>query len=101
VRFVDIKGGRVLSCDASGGDRQEIDTGGNPSFVVKARDGRLLTGTGDQLRVVTGTGLGDVVATIPSPRTTAPTMPRSTAPGGCGSRPWTTRSPRARAPCGR
>ena len=67
LRFVDIKRGHIHRFDPATGACDTHDTGGNPSFVVAAHDGGLLTGSRNAVHRVGPEGLGEVIARVAMP----------------------------------
>lgn len=56
--FVDIKGGRLHRHCAQGGAARTVETGGQPSFVLPAHDGRLVVGSNGQVLALHADGSG-------------------------------------------
>ncbi|MXP27068.1 SMP-30/gluconolactonase/LRE family protein [Altererythrobacter indicus] len=52
LRFVDIKGGKLLRYDPANDTREVLETGGNPSFIYPTDSGALLFGSGQQLKLL-------------------------------------------------
>jgi sugar lactone lactonase YvrE len=65
LAFVDIRLGRIHRFHPGSDDRQSWDVGGRPSFIVPARDGRLLVGSGHAIHPFEDGTLGAPLATIP------------------------------------
>ena len=49
LRFVDIKGGKLHRFVPETGERDTLDLGGMPSFVLPEADGGLIVGSRDRL----------------------------------------------------
>lgn len=67
LRFVDIKRGRLHRFLPASGERETLDVGGQPSFIVPAADGGYVVGSGHALRRFDGIALGETIATLDMP----------------------------------
>ncbi|MEJ5979252.1 SMP-30/gluconolactonase/LRE family protein [Novosphingobium sp. PS1R-30] len=66
-RFVDIKRGTLHRFEPATGSRETIEIGGAPSFILPARDGQFVVGTGHAIRSFDGHRLGEPLAVIEMP----------------------------------
>lgn len=67
LRFVDIKKGLVHCYAPATGDRDTLNVGGSPSFILPEHGGGLLVGSRDSVHRLEGARLGEVVATLSMP----------------------------------
>jgi len=54
--FCDIKGGRILGFNPANGEGHTLEVGGQPSFVFPTEDGKLLFGSGREIKLIDGEG---------------------------------------------
>ena len=68
LRFVDIKGGRLHCYRPASDARETLELGGQPSFVVPARDGGLVIGSGNGIEHIgTDGACRRLLAQVPMP----------------------------------
>lgn len=67
LRFVDIKRGLLHRYAPATGERETLDVGGSPSFIVPVQGGDLLVGSQSGIYWLQGGQPGNIVANIPQP----------------------------------
>jgi D-xylonolactonase len=68
LRFVDIKGGKLHRFDPATGERETLNIGGMPSFVLPTDDGQLVIGSRNQVLPVSRAGqVGPPLAELAMP----------------------------------
>lgn len=67
LRFVDIKAGRVHRFVPATGERETLEIGGNPGFILPASDGAALIGANHDLHLLDGGKIGETLASVPMP----------------------------------
>ena len=67
LAFVDINRGALHFHDPKTGSNRTLKVGGQPSFLLPARDGRLIVGSGHGLYGLSNEELGECLIRVPQP----------------------------------